>query len=209
MAKGYRVIARHGASDVFVQFSAIQGNGCCTLEEGQATDPGFEHLTDARRSRHTREGPRTPLFSCTQPTTPQVGEGPDPLLEHVVPEPFRRPLDRHAVSAPYDRLDPGPRFQRRPRTLAGEEHRVFELELTQVGLEPPEVAFQAGLVRLRVSRLGMNDHHRIRNQKSGSHSSRAYGTGRSSTNTSQASSGPTSSNKVRRLSASFGRNRAL
>jgi len=32
---------------------------------------------------------------------------------------------------------------------------VFELELTQVGLEPPEVAFQAGLVRLRVSRLGM------------------------------------------------------
>ena len=94
----------HGQSnvkvrDVFVQFSAIQGDGCRTLEEGQATDPGIEHLTDAKRSRQTRERPRTPLFSCTQPAIPQVGEGPEPLLERVVPEPFRQPLDRHPVPA--------------------------------------------------------------------------------------------------------------
>ena len=34
--KGYRFITREDGSDVFVQFSAIQGEGYKTLEEGQA-----------------------------------------------------------------------------------------------------------------------------------------------------------------------------
>ena len=37
-AKGYGFIEREGGSDVFVHFSAIQGNGFRTLEEGQAVE---------------------------------------------------------------------------------------------------------------------------------------------------------------------------
>jgi CspA family cold shock protein len=37
-AKGYGFIERDGGSDVFVHYSAIQGNGFRTLEEGQAVE---------------------------------------------------------------------------------------------------------------------------------------------------------------------------
>jgi CspA family cold shock protein len=37
-AKGYGFIERESGSDVFVHFSAIQGNGFRTLEEGQAVE---------------------------------------------------------------------------------------------------------------------------------------------------------------------------
>ena len=37
-AKGYGFIERDGGSDVFVHFSAFQGNGFRTLEEGQAVE---------------------------------------------------------------------------------------------------------------------------------------------------------------------------
>ena len=37
-AKGYGFIERDGGSDVFVHFSAIQGNGFRTLEEGDAVE---------------------------------------------------------------------------------------------------------------------------------------------------------------------------
>jgi CspA family cold shock protein len=37
-AKGYGFIERDSGSDVFVHFSAIQGNGFRTLEEGQAVE---------------------------------------------------------------------------------------------------------------------------------------------------------------------------
>jgi CspA family cold shock protein len=37
-AKGYGFIERDGGSDVFVHFSAVQGNGFRTLEEGQAVE---------------------------------------------------------------------------------------------------------------------------------------------------------------------------
>jgi CspA family cold shock protein len=36
--KGYGFIARQGAEDVFVHFSAIQGNGFKTLSEGQEVE---------------------------------------------------------------------------------------------------------------------------------------------------------------------------
>jgi CspA family cold shock protein len=36
--KGYGFISREGADDVFVHFSAIQGDGYRTLEEGQAVE---------------------------------------------------------------------------------------------------------------------------------------------------------------------------
>jgi CspA family cold shock protein len=36
--KGYGFISREGADDVFVHFSAIQGDGYRTLEEGQTVE---------------------------------------------------------------------------------------------------------------------------------------------------------------------------
>ncbi len=36
--KGYGFIAREGEKDIFVHFSAIQGNGFKTLSEGQQVD---------------------------------------------------------------------------------------------------------------------------------------------------------------------------
>jgi CspA family cold shock protein len=36
--KGFGFISREGAADVFVHYSAIQGNGYKTLEEGQAVE---------------------------------------------------------------------------------------------------------------------------------------------------------------------------
>jgi CspA family cold shock protein len=36
--KGYGFISREGGSDLFVHYSAIQGNGYRTLEEGQAVE---------------------------------------------------------------------------------------------------------------------------------------------------------------------------
>ena len=36
--KGYGFIQREGGSDLFVHFSAIQGSGYRTLEEGQAVE---------------------------------------------------------------------------------------------------------------------------------------------------------------------------
>ncbi len=50
-AKGYGFIERDGGSDVFVHFSAVQGNGFRTLEEGQAVE--FE-IGPGRKSEEAR-----------------------------------------------------------------------------------------------------------------------------------------------------------
>ena len=47
-AKGYGFIEREGGNDVFVHFSAIQGAGFRTLEEGQAVE--FE-IVDGPKGR--------------------------------------------------------------------------------------------------------------------------------------------------------------
>ena len=41
-AKGYGFIAREGAEDVFVHYSAIQGEGFRNLEEGQSVEFNVE-----------------------------------------------------------------------------------------------------------------------------------------------------------------------
>ena len=88
-----------------------------------------------------------------------------------------------AIELLHERLDAGARLPRRLRQPAGEEHVVFGLELLELGFEPLQVAFDGGRRHRR--------YRGIRNQTSGSHSSRAYGTGRSSISTSVASEPPT------------------
>ena len=48
-AKGYGFIEREGGSDVFVHYSAIQGAGFRSLEEGQAVE--FEHAASRLNER--------------------------------------------------------------------------------------------------------------------------------------------------------------
>ena len=50
--KGYGFISVEGGEDVFVHFSAIQGDGFKTLEEGQAVE--FE-ITDGNRGPQAEE----------------------------------------------------------------------------------------------------------------------------------------------------------
>src|SRR5205807_1993902 len=48
-SKGYGFIEQPGSSDIFVHYSAIQGDGFKTLEEGQEVE--FE-VTQGRKGRH-------------------------------------------------------------------------------------------------------------------------------------------------------------
>ena len=80
-AKGYGFIERDGGSDVFVHFSAVQGNGFRTLEEGQAvefeivdgpkgpqagnvTKPSLSHPSRGRRA------PGSPASASFRPPSP-------------------------------------------------------------------------------------------------------------------------------------------
>jgi hypothetical protein len=64
-----------------------------------------------------------------------------------------------------ERFDAGARLPRRFGQTAGEEHVVFGFELLEIGLEPRQIAIDGG---------GRHGPYRgIRNQTSGSHSSRA------------------------------------
>ena len=80
-AKGYGFIERDGGSDVFVHFSAVQGNGFRTLEEGQAVE--FE-IVDGPK------GPQAGNVTKAELESP-VGAGgvrailPAPIRPHVFP----------------------------------------------------------------------------------------------------------------------------
>src|SRR5205823_11411589 len=102
-------------------------------------------------------------------------------------------LDNH-------RFDAGASFPGRLGQPAGEKHVVFGFELLELDLEPLEILVDG--------RRGHGRYRGMRHQTSGSHSSRAYGTGRSSTRTSVASAAPTISKRSRRRSASLDQNRA-
>ena len=65
-AKGYGFIERDGGSDVFVHFSAVQGNGFRTLEEGQAVE--FE-IVDGPK------GPQAGNVTKAQLSIPDTGPG--------------------------------------------------------------------------------------------------------------------------------------
>ena len=55
-AKGYGFIERESGSDVFVHFSAIQGNGFRTLEEGQAVEFGDRRRSQGPTGRQRHQG---------------------------------------------------------------------------------------------------------------------------------------------------------
>jgi cold shock CspA family protein len=55
--KGYGFISREGADDVFVHFSAIQGDGYRTLEEGQTGDKGKAREWLSRALRASAQDP--------------------------------------------------------------------------------------------------------------------------------------------------------
>ena len=209
---GCGFIERAGASDVVVRCSAILGRPLSRARSRPGARP--QHRTPHRRDAlmtDARTAPDAPLLvrAARDPTgRRRSGTAAGSCRTGTAADDH---LDRHPVPTPDDRLDPGTAIptaaadagRRRTSCIrARAERRSVSSRL--------QVAFQAGLdltAGLAASRP--NDHHRIRNQMSGSHSSRAYGTGRSSTNTSAGSrAGPTSSNRVRSLSASFGRNRA-
>ena len=84
-AKGYGFIERDGGSDVFVHFSAVQGNGFRTLEEGQAVEfeivdgPKGPQAGNVTKVTSSRTGPGAPLqalpvsgSSTAHPSHPSV-----------------------------------------------------------------------------------------------------------------------------------------
>ena len=85
-AKGYGFIEREGGSDVFVHFSAIQGNGFRTLEEGQAVE--FEIV----------DGPKGPQAGSVTRSAPRPGR---PSRASPLPRPSSK-RGRHAPGAMVD-----------------------------------------------------------------------------------------------------------
>ena len=81
-AKGYGFIEREGGSDVFVHYSAIQGAGFRSLEEGQAVE--FE-IVDGPK------GPQAGNVTKAQPAIPPGREtGQATLLLFRTLQPLRR-----------------------------------------------------------------------------------------------------------------------
>ena len=52
--KGFGFISREGADDVFVHFSAIQGSGYRTLEEGQRVEFDVAHGRKGEEAQNVR-----------------------------------------------------------------------------------------------------------------------------------------------------------
>ena len=68
-AKGYGFIERDGGSDVFVHFSAIQGDGFRSLEEGQAVE--FE-IVDGPKGPQAGNVTKAELVPDTEPEAPRA-----------------------------------------------------------------------------------------------------------------------------------------
>ena len=68
--KGYGFIAREGGKDIFVHFSAIQGNGFKTLSEGEEVEfeivngPKGEQATNVQKAREQRSRSARPPPAC-------------------------------------------------------------------------------------------------------------------------------------------------
>src|SRR5262245_14133409 len=152
-----------------------------------------------RRRALLREGSRPPFFAGAHPAIPQVDERLIARLQRAEAKTIASVRDVGAIVLRHHRFNARAGFPGRLGQPSGEKHVVFGFELFQLDLEALEILVDG---RRHGRYRGM------RNQTSGSHSSRAYGTGRSSTRTSVASEAPTISNSSRKRAASVVQKRA-
>ncbi len=76
--KGYGFISREGGEDVFVHFSAIEGEGYKSLNEGQAVE--FE-IVDGPKGKQAANVPRSADLSSARPCRRRRHRpGPAPIL---------------------------------------------------------------------------------------------------------------------------------
>ena len=110
-AKGYGFIERDGGSDVFVHYSAIQGDGFRSLEEGQAVE--FEtacretaaQFNDTGLVGNTQEGSwhryKSPVLSPPTPGGPgAVRKRPHTAAFFIAPTLSHSGFGRNGVKAP-------------------------------------------------------------------------------------------------------------
>ena len=147
-------------------------------------------------------GPARPSSRARSPRS-QRSTRLESRLQHHEAEAIAGAHDVPAVPALHDRLDALAGLPRRTRQPAGEEHVVLRLEPLQLGCQGLQVVLDVCELG-HAEATGAPGAQEIRNHINGSHSSRAYGTGRSSISTSLASSRPTISKRVRSRTASAG-----
>src|SRR5690606_12759413 len=117
--------------------------------------------------------------------------------------------ERRALESSDRLVESSAALERRPRQPSGKVHGVLRPELAEVGREALQLAIDGTRVwHVQGPPGGSAPQRGSKNQVSGSHSSRAYGSGRSSTSTSHPSNRPTIANRSRSCSTSSGRNRA-
>ena len=126
------------------------------------------------------ERTRPPFLARAQAAVPEIDERRVPRLQRREAEAIAVVLDVRAIELLDERVDAAARLPRRLRQPAGEEHVVL-------GFEPLQLGSRAAADRVRSRWVGHGVYRGMRNQTSGSQSSRAYGTGRSSISTSVAS----------------------
>src|ERR1700680_2763828 len=73
-AKGYGFIERDGGSDVFVHYSAIQGDGFRSIEEGQAVEFAIGHGPKGPQAVE-KDQPQAPPKQTATPAT-RLSRGP-------------------------------------------------------------------------------------------------------------------------------------
>ena len=142
--------------------------------------------------------PATALLLRLEVALPQIAERHEFRLHRAEAEALGGVREVHAVVLLDELFDAGPRLPWQAREPAGEEHVVFGLEALDLRLELAHLMIEGVPFRWHGGQ-GSSE-----NQTSGSHSSRAYGIGRSSISTSVLLSAATSSNRLRSRSASPG-----
>ena len=132
-----------------------------------------------RGRRRLRERPGPPFFARAQAAVPEIDERREARLQRREAEAIAGVLDVRAVELLDERLDAARAFPM--AASAAVRRRTCCIRLRAASARPRAAA---GRVRCRTAGRPRRCYRGMRNQTSGSHSSRAYGTGRSSMSTS-------------------------
>ena len=122
-----------------------------------------------------RERPRPSFFARAQAAIPQIDERRESRLQRGEAEAIAVVLDDAAIEPLDHRLDAAARLPRRARKPAGEIHVVFPFQLPEVAFEDLQLAIECfwfGHLSVVIGSR-QSPHRGIKNQMSGSHSSRA------------------------------------